>query len=334
MATGPGSGNGRRAAGPDIVGESSGARRHRDTTKVPLAAACTVRPVAHRSPRDRVGRCVLPPPDSSPSSGDTAPSVPRSTGRSPPSGPSGASSSSTGSSGTALREHRNGPLRRVQLLGRRQPRRTRGRRTSSTATRRRSSGDRAHHGAAVRRVPRHLDGSARGSPGLVASRLVPHRSRAERRRPPREHQHVHRARSRCWPSSAPRLGGRRSCSPRSRRPSASSGTPLEVNGEASPLRPSSPADHRHRLPDPARALVGVVPAPGGPRTRPTRSGTRSDPCRFALAIGAAIAAFAAWTGRAWLVPIAMFLAVPGLWAFNWALLAAVPRLIGVWTRRA
>ena len=45
-------------------------------------------------------------------------------------------------------------------------------------------------------------------------------------------------------------------------------------------------------------------------------------------------AFGAWTGRAWLVPIAMFLAVPGLWAFNWALLAAVPRLIGYGRERA
>lgn len=50
------------------------------------------------------------------------------------------------------------------------------------------------------------------------------------------------------------------------------------------------------------------------------------PLPLRIAIGAAVTAYGAWTGRAWLVPIAMFLAVPGLWAFNWGLLAAVPRL--------
>jgi hypothetical protein len=49
------------------------------------------------------------------------------------------------------------------------------------------------------------------------------------------------------------------------------------------------------------------------------------PLRVAAAV--IMVAFAARTRRAWLVPIAMFLAVPGLWAFNWALLAAVPRLM-------
>lgn len=46
-----------------------------------------------------------------------------------------------------------------------------------------------------------------------------------------------------------------------------------------------------------------------------------------MAMGAAIVAFGAWTSRAWLVPIAMFVAVPGLWWFNWALLAGIPRLL-------
>ena len=46
-----------------------------------------------------------------------------------------------------------------------------------------------------------------------------------------------------------------------------------------------------------------------------------------VALAAVVTAYGAWKGRAWLVPIAMFLAVPGLWAFNWALLAAVPRLV-------
>jgi Glycosyltransferase family 87 len=46
-----------------------------------------------------------------------------------------------------------------------------------------------------------------------------------------------------------------------------------------------------------------------------------------LALGSVIVASGAWTGRAWLVPIAMLIAVPGLWAFNLALLAAVPRLL-------
>ena len=51
------------------------------------------------------------------------------------------------------------------------------------------------------------------------------------------------------------------------------------------------------------------------------------PLPFRLALGAAVTAYGAWKGRAWLVPIAMLIAVPGLWAFNLALLAAVPRLI-------
>ena len=50
------------------------------------------------------------------------------------------------------------------------------------------------------------------------------------------------------------------------------------------------------------------------------------PLPLRVAIAAAVTAFGAWTGRAWLVPVAMLLAVPGLWAFNLALLAAVPRL--------
>jgi len=50
------------------------------------------------------------------------------------------------------------------------------------------------------------------------------------------------------------------------------------------------------------------------------------PLPLRVTAAAAVTAFGAWTGRAWLVPIAMFLAVPGLWAFNWGLLAAVPRL--------
>jgi hypothetical protein len=51
------------------------------------------------------------------------------------------------------------------------------------------------------------------------------------------------------------------------------------------------------------------------------------PLPVRIAAAAVVTAVGAWTGRAWLVPIAMFLAVPGLWAFNWALLAAVPRLL-------
>ena len=51
------------------------------------------------------------------------------------------------------------------------------------------------------------------------------------------------------------------------------------------------------------------------------------PLPLRLAIAAAITAAGAWTGRAWLVPIAMLVAVPGLWAFNLGLLAAMPRLL-------
>ena len=56
------------------------------------------------------------------------------------------------------------------------------------------------------------------------------------------------------------------------------------------------------------------------------------PLPLRLVLGALVTAFGAWTGRAWLVPIAMLISVPGLWAFNLALLAAVPRLIRPSTR--
>ena len=51
------------------------------------------------------------------------------------------------------------------------------------------------------------------------------------------------------------------------------------------------------------------------------------PVPLRLAMAAVITAYGARTDRAWLVPIAMFVAVPGLWWFNWALLAAIPRLL-------
>ena len=51
------------------------------------------------------------------------------------------------------------------------------------------------------------------------------------------------------------------------------------------------------------------------------------PVWLRVGIAAIVTAFAARTSRAWLVPVAMFLAVPGLWAFNWGLLAGIPRLL-------
>lgn len=52
------------------------------------------------------------------------------------------------------------------------------------------------------------------------------------------------------------------------------------------------------------------------------------PLPLRVGIAAVVVGYGAWTNRAWLVPVAMFLAIPGLWAFNWGLLAAVPRLLG------
>ena len=51
------------------------------------------------------------------------------------------------------------------------------------------------------------------------------------------------------------------------------------------------------------------------------------PVWLRLIMAGAIVVVAARMGRAWLVPIAMLVAVPGLWAFNLGLLAAVPRLL-------
>ena len=47
--------------------------------------------------------------------------------------------------------------------------------------------------------------------------------------------------------------------------------------------------------------------------------------RLLLASGVVVAG--ALTSRAWLVPIAMLVAVPGMWWFNWGLLAAIPALL-------
>lgn len=48
------------------------------------------------------------------------------------------------------------------------------------------------------------------------------------------------------------------------------------------------------------------------------------PVRLLLAAG--IVALGAWRGWAWVIPIAMLISLPGLWPYNWALLAAIPRL--------
>jgi hypothetical protein len=51
------------------------------------------------------------------------------------------------------------------------------------------------------------------------------------------------------------------------------------------------------------------------------------PVPVRVGIAAIVVAIGAWRNRGWVVPIAMLIAVPGLWAFNWGLLAAVPRLL-------
>lgn len=51
------------------------------------------------------------------------------------------------------------------------------------------------------------------------------------------------------------------------------------------------------------------------------------PLWLRVAAAVVVVAYGARTSRAWLVPVAMFLAVPGLWAFNWGLLAGIPRLL-------
>ena len=51
------------------------------------------------------------------------------------------------------------------------------------------------------------------------------------------------------------------------------------------------------------------------------------PLPLRLALSAGVVAVAARTDRAWLLPIAMLIAVPGLWPYQWALLTAIPRLL-------
>ena len=50
------------------------------------------------------------------------------------------------------------------------------------------------------------------------------------------------------------------------------------------------------------------------------------PLALRLVLAAAVIGFAGWTHRAWLLPIGLLVAVPGLWPLNFALLAALPRL--------
>lgn len=51
------------------------------------------------------------------------------------------------------------------------------------------------------------------------------------------------------------------------------------------------------------------------------------PVWLRLLVAAAIIGIAARTSRAWLVPLGLYVAVPGLWWFNLGLFAAVPRLL-------
>ena len=189
-----------------------------------------------------------------------------------------------------------------------------------------SCGSSAVPGPAVRGLPRHLDGGAHRRPDLAARRLVPDRARPERGRPARQHQHVHRAvrgarhpalgglvgagaahedhaGGRAWCGTlvrrewrqlalARRGHARRSCA------SACSSIPSLWRAWLDTLLKRRP-DLRAR--PPARAAAGCGSASGRRSWRPAR-----------------------WTGRAWLVPIAMLVAVPGLWAFNSRLLAAIP----------
>ncbi len=50
------------------------------------------------------------------------------------------------------------------------------------------------------------------------------------------------------------------------------------------------------------------------------------PLPLRLLFAVAVVAFAGMTDRAWLLPIGLLVAVPGLWPLNLALLAAIPRL--------
>jgi hypothetical protein len=50
------------------------------------------------------------------------------------------------------------------------------------------------------------------------------------------------------------------------------------------------------------------------------------PLPLRLVLAAAVTAYAGLTDRAWLLPVGLLVAVPGLWPLNFALLAAIPRL--------
>lgn len=50
------------------------------------------------------------------------------------------------------------------------------------------------------------------------------------------------------------------------------------------------------------------------------------PLWLRLVLAGGVTAYAAWSDRAWLVPLAMIVAVPGLWPYNLGFVAAIPRL--------
>lgn len=64
----------------------------------------------------------------------------------------------------------------------------------------------------------------------------------------------------------------------------------------------------------------------GPETYET--GHVLGPLWLRLGLAAGLTLYAGWSDRAWLVPVAMVVAVPGLWPGSFALLAAIPRLRG------
>lgn len=80
------------------------------------------------------------------------------------------------------------------------------------------------------------------------------------------------------------------------------------------------------LVNPQLWLTWVATLVSGPITYEV--GHPLGPLWLRLPLAVTLAAYAARAGRAWLLPIAMIVAVPGLWPQSFALLAAVPRLIG------
>ena len=193
-----------------------------------------------------------------------------------------------------------------------------------TSTRRRSRSCRAVLGAAVPGLLRAVDGrpgrDLRLARATVAVGRPDPRPADHLRAVRRQHPLPHRRRHRSSASECRRRGPSRS-SRRSPRAWASRGS--LVRREWRDLAIALGVTRRDR-----GRLVRPRTRPRGPTGSPSCSPPRERSCCSSWSRGrrAVLVAFGAWTGRRWLVPVAVWLALPIIWINSWVILLAIIRL--------